>query len=170
VSLRRTITTALLAAGLVTVGATGPAQAGPPEKTIETQDFVREAHPLFSEACGFPVDVHVWGEFLVRTWTDDEGNPQREFRQFKFRSETYANGKSVSGLTMGPETAVFNADGSTTVHIRGIVNRTVPGAGTVKLAWGSGITIWPADGGEDIIVEPTGGPESLQPLCDYLAP
>lgn len=168
-SLRR-ITTAIAAAGLLASVGAGPALAAGPERAVEELDFVVEEHPYFSEVCGFPVRLHVWGEFLIRTWTDDSGNPVREFRHFKFRSTSSANGKSVKGLTMGPETAVFNPDGSATVHIRGIVTRIVPGSGTVKLAWGSGITVWPADGGDDVVIVPTGGPESLQPLCDYLAP
>lgn len=165
----RTLTTATLAAGLLAAGAV-PAAAAGPERTVEPVEFTIEAHPYYSEACGFPVTVHVWGQFKVLTWTDEDGDPVREMRHFSFRSETSANGKTVRGLSMGPETVVYNADGSATVHVRGIVNRTVPGAGTVRLAWGSGITVWPADGGPDIVVEPTGGPESLQPLCDYLAP
>jgi hypothetical protein len=166
----RSIATAVVTAGLVASGCATSASAAPPERAVEPLEFVIEEHPYFSEACGFPVRVHVWGEFRVLTWTDDAGNPVREMRLFKFRSTSSANGKSVKGRAMGPETAVFHPDGSATVHIRGIVTRVVPGAGTVRLAWGSGITVWPADGGDDIVIEPTGGPESLQPLCDYLAP
>lgn len=165
---RRSLAAALVTAA--TLAAAAPATAHAPDRVVEPLELTISAHPYFSEACGFPVDVHVWGEFMVITWTDDEGNPAREFRQFKFRSTTSANGKSVDGITMGPETAVFNDDGSTTVYIRGIVHRRVPGAGTVVLASGFGLNIWPADGGEDIVVVPTNGPESLQPLCDYLAP
>jgi hypothetical protein len=168
-SLRR-ITTAVVAAGLVASGSAGSAFATAPDRSTETLDFTLDNHPYYSAECGFPVSLHVWGEFLVRTWNDDAGNPVREIRHYNFRSTTSANGKSVNGRSVGPETAVFNPDGSVTVHLRGIVNRVVPGAGTVKLSWGSGIVIWPADGGDEIIVEPTGGPESLQPLCDYLAP
>ncbi|WP_225755436.1 hypothetical protein [Actinotalea sp. Marseille-Q4924] len=168
-SLRRT-TTALAAAGLLATVAALPAQASAPERTVETLEFTLAEHPYFSEVCGFPVSVHVWGEFLVRTWTDEEGAAVRELRHFKFRSESSANGKTVRGVTMGPETAVFHPDGSATVHIRGIVTRVVSGEGTVKLAWGSGLTLWPADGSEDVVLEPTGGPEDLQPFCDYLAP
>jgi hypothetical protein len=166
----RSIATAVVTAGLLTCVGAGPALAAGPERTVEELEFVIEEHPYYSEVCGFPVRLHVWGEFRVLTWTDDAGNPVREMRLFKFRSTSSANGKSVKGRAMGPETAVFHPDGSATVHIRGIVTRVVPGAGTVRLAWGSGITVWPADGGDDIVIEPTGGPESLQPLCDYLAP
>lgn len=166
----RSMTTGILAAGLVAAGAGAPAQAAPPERYVEPVDFVVTAHPMYTEACGFPVDLHVWGTFLVRTWHDDEGDPVRELRNFRFASETTANGKSVRGVSRGPEMAYFHEDGSTTVHIHGIVNRTVPGSGTVRLAWGHGITLWPADGSDDIVIEPTGGPEDLQPLCDYLAP
>ena len=92
----RSITTAIAAAGLLVSVSAGPALAAGPERTVEKLEFVVEEHPYFSEACGFPVRVHVWGEFLIRTWTDDSGNPIREFRHFKFRSTTSANGKSVA--------------------------------------------------------------------------
>jgi hypothetical protein len=166
----RTTTTGILTAALVTAGATVPAHAAAPERWVETIDFTIPEHGMYTEACGFPVSLHVSGDWLVRLWTDEAGHPVREFRNYRFDGVLSANGKTIEGRSRGPETAVFNADGSTTVHVRGIVNRQVPGGGTVKLSWGSGITVWPADEGMEVVVDPTGGPESLQPLCDYLAP
>ncbi len=166
----RSITTGILAAALVAAVGAVPAHAAPPETYVETVDFTIPVHFMYTEACGFPVSLHVSGDWLVRLWTDAQGNPVKEFRNYRFESVLSANGKTIEGRSRGPETTTYNADGSTTVHVSGIVNRQVPGGGTVKLSWGSGMTIRPADGGDDIVVDPTSGPESLKPLCDYLAP
>jgi hypothetical protein len=156
----------LTAAAVVTAAA--PAGADAPVRTVEPLDFTIVDHPYYSEVCGFPVTLHVWGDFLVRTWLDEEGDLVREFRNFRFRSTTEANGKVVEGIAVGPETLTANADGSTTVMLRGITNRRVPGEGTVRISVGFGLVIRPADGGEEVVLTPT-RTEDMGPMCDYLA-
>lgn len=144
------------------------ASAAGPEQTRESLDFTIEDHPYFSSECGFPVKVHVWGEFLVNTWYDQSGAPTREMLLFKFRSTSEANGVVINGITMGPEIATYGPDGSATVKILGTVNRRVPGSGTVRLQYGFGLLLRSADGETEVsIVE--NGVEDLAPLCAALA-
>jgi hypothetical protein len=168
--LKRTIASAAaaIALGGASLLVAPTASAAGPEQTIETQDFTIEAHSYFSSVCGFPVKLHVWGSFLVNTWYDEEGNPTREMRLFRFRSTSEANGVVINGITMGPEIATYNPDGSATIKILGTVNRRVPGEGTVRLQYGFGLLLRSADGETDVsIVE--NGSEDLAPLCAALA-
>jgi hypothetical protein len=114
------------------------------------------------------VKLHVWGSFVVNTWYDELGDPTRELLMFRFRSTSEANGVVINGITMGPEIATYNPDGSATVKILGTVNRRVPGSGTVRLQYGFGLKVVSAGGETEVsIVE--NGSEDLAPLCDALA-
>ena len=167
---KRTITSAAAAVALggATLLAAPAASAAGPEQTRESLDFTIDEHPYFSSVCGFPVKLHVWGSFLVNTWYDEAGDPTREIRLFTFRSTSEANGVVINGITMGPEIANFDSDGTATIKILGTVNRRVPGAGTVRLQYGFGLLLRSADGETEVsIVE--NGSEDLAPLCDALA-
>ena len=130
-SVRRTLATVIAASALAvaSVLAAAPAQAAAPRHYVETQDFTIAEHPYYSEVCGFPVELHVWGSASVVEWTDEEGRVTKEIRNFRFRSIT-ANGVSINGITMGPEIWTFAEDGTSTFQRVGAVNRRVPGAGT----------------------------------------
>ncbi len=168
--LKRTIAsvaTAVALGGAALLAAPAASAAGP-EHTVVTQDFTIDEHPHFSSVCGFPVKLHVWGSFVVNTWYDEAGDPTRHLLMFRFRSTSEANGVVVNGITMGPEIATYDRDGSATVKIVGTVNRRVPGAGTVRLQYGFGLKVVSADGETEVsIVE--NGSEDLAPLCNALA-
>lgn len=168
--LKRTIASAAAAAALggASLFVAPTATAAGVEQTRDSLDFTIEEHPYFSSVCGFPVKLHVWGDFVINTWYDESGNPTRDVRVYRFRSTSEANGVVISGITMGPDIATYDADGNATIKIVGTVNRRIPGAGTVRLQYGFGLLFVSADGETEVsIVE--NGAEDLAPLCEALA-
>jgi hypothetical protein len=163
---RRTLATVLGAAALAAASAltAAPAQAAGPEHYVVTEDFTIAEHPYFSTVCGFPVELHVWGSFSIVEWTDAEGDVTKEIRNFRFRSTSTANGISVNGITMGPEIWTFAEDGTSQGQILGVVNRRVPGQGTVTLF--AGYEVKYVDGDVEVIVGgPAGQREDVALLC-----
>jgi hypothetical protein len=158
-TIRQTPSRALSTAALVAV-----TQAAGPTHSVETIDFTNPAHPPTSEACGFPVSLHVFGTWNVVTWTDADGNVTKELRNYRFRGELTANGVTVQGISRGPETTTFHPDGSYTVEVHGIVNRRAPGLGTVTLA--SGLTVTHVDGENEVELFQSGpDDEDISELC-----
>jgi len=165
---RRTLATILGAAALAASSAltAAPAQADGPTHTVVTEDFVRPNHML--DVCGFPVELHVWGSFNLLEWTDGEGNVTKEIRNFRFRSTSTANGISINGITMGPEIWTFNEDGTSEGQVMGVVNRRVPGQGTVTLY--AGYELKYVDGDVEMVVGgPAGQREDLALLCSVFS-
>jgi hypothetical protein len=163
---RRKITTVLAASTLAAacVLAAAPAQAAAPEHYAVTQDFTIAEHPYFSEVCGFPVELHVWGSFNVVEWTDEDGHVTKEIRNFRFRSTSTANGVSINGIAMGPEIWTIAEDGTATVQISGVVNRRVPGAGTATLY--AGYELKYVDGDIEVLLAgPAGQREDAALIC-----
>ena len=157
---RRTLATVLGAAALAAASAltAAPAQADGPTHSVVTEDFVRPNHLL--DVCGFPVELHVSGSFNLLEWTDGEGNVTKEIRNFRFRSTSTANGVSINGISMGPEIWTFAEDGTSQGQIMGVVNRRVPGQGTVTLY--AGYELKYVDGDVEVIVDgPAGQREDL---------
>jgi len=168
---RRTLATVLGAAALAaaSVLTTAPAQAAGPEHYVVTQDFTIAEHPYFSDVCGFPVELHVWGSFSIVEWTDEEGDVTKEIRNFRFRSTSTANGVAVNGITMGPEIWTFAEDGTSTGQIMGVVNRRIPGAGTVTLF--AGYELKYVDGDVEVLLSgPAGQREDAALICSAFTP
>lgn len=155
-----TLTTAALASGAVLAAV--PAQASGATRTVEEVDFVNPNHLL--DACGFPVRLHVRGTFNVVSFTDADGNLTKEIRNYRFRGTLSAHGVSVEGLARGPEIWTYNADGTATVDVHGVVNRRVPGHGTVTLFAGYQVVVIDGET-ETVVVEPTGQAEDAAELC-----
>ena len=165
---RRTIATALSTAALAAASTfiAAPAQASVPTHTVEEVDFIAPLH--LSDACGFPVRLHVQGSYNVVSFTDEDGNATKEIRNYRFRGTLTANGVTIQGLSMGPEIWTYNEDGTATVAVHGVVNRRIPGQGTVTLFAGYSMTY--IDGEVEVqLFEPTGQAESVAPLCSVLA-
>ena len=163
---RRNIATALGAAALAaaSVLTAMPAQAAGPRHYVETQEFTIAEHPYFSEVCGFPVELHVWGSYNVVERTDEDGDLTKEIRNYRFRSTSTANGISINGITMGPEIWTIAEDGTSTGQIMGVVNRRVPGAGTVTLF--AGYELKYVDGDVEVLLSgPAGQREDAALLC-----
>ena len=162
---RRTIATVLGSAALAAASAltAAPAQAAGPTHSVEELEFTIAEHPLFTEVCGFPVELHVWGTWNVVAWTDAEGELTKEIRNFRFRSTSTANGISVAGITMGPEVWTYAEDGSSEGRILGVVNRRVPGQGTVTLFAGYEVVV--IDGDVETVLASAGQREDAALLC-----
>lgn len=163
---RRPITTVL--AGIALAAAAGlasaPARAAGPAHSTESLEFSIAEHPLFTEVCGFPVALHVWGSWNLVTWTGVDGKVIKEVRNFRFRSVSTANGVSVDGITMGPEIWTTNPDGTQEGQIMGVVNRRVPGQGTVTLFAGYELRYFDGDV-EVVLAGPVGQREDAAMLC-----
>ena len=154
------VSTACLAGGAALVAA--PAQAAGATRTVEEVDLVFPNHLL--GVCGFPVNLHVRGTFNVVSFTDAHGNLTKEIRNYRFRGTLTANGVTIEGQARGPEIWTYHPDGSATVQVHGVVNRRVPGQGTVTLFAGYQVIL--VDGeDETVLVEPTGQAESAAQLC-----
>ena len=162
---RRTIATVLGSAALAAASAltAAPAQAAGPTHSVEELEFTIAEHPLFTEVCGFPVELHVWGTWNVVAWTDADGELTKEIRNFRFRSTSTANGISVAGITMGPEVWTYAEDGSSEGRILGVVNRRVPGQGTVTLFAGYEVVV--IDGDVETVLASAGQREDAALLC-----
>ena len=156
-----TVTTAALAAGAV-LAAAAPAQASGGTRTVEELDFVNPNHLL--DVCGFAVSLHVRGTFNVVSFTDAEGNLTKEIRNYRFRGTLSANGVTVEGISRGPEIWTYAEDGSATMEVHGVVNRRVPGHGTVTLFAGYQVVVIDGET-ETVLVEVTGQAEDAAELC-----
>lgn len=167
----RTLTTvgAVAALGAATTLTMAPAQAAGPTHSVESIDFTLPTHGGMTEACGFPVSLHVFGSWNVVTFTDDQGNTAKEIRNFRFRGEISAHGVTIQGISRGPEITTFGADGSFTVAVHGVVNRRVPGEGTVTLFSGLTVTDVDADGEHEVQLFQSGpDDENASELCGAL--
>jgi hypothetical protein len=162
---RRTISTALAAAALATACAltAAPAFAAGPTHTVEEVDFTIPAHPHYSDICGFPVDLHVWGSFNVVTWTDADGTVRKEMRNYRFQSTSTANGVTVHGITRGPEHWTYAEDGSAQMRHVGVVNRRIPGSGTVTFFAGYEVVV--IDGESEVVLTSVGQREDVELMC-----
>lgn len=162
---RRTLAVTLTAAAVATASAltAAPAQAAGPTHSSESVDFTIAAHPYYSEVCGFPVELHVWGSWNVVTWTDAEGDLVKEIRTFRFRSTSTAKGITIDGATRGPEIWTVHEDGSSTVQRVGVTNRRVPGQGTVTMF--SGYELKLVDGDVEVILAESGQREDVALMC-----
>ncbi|NHA69486.1 hypothetical protein [Phycicoccus flavus] len=166
----RRLRTALAGAALAVatpLALAAPAQAAGPVHGVETLEFTAQQEWL-TETCGFPVTIHVWGSWNTVTWTGADGAVTREIRTFRFRSTTSANGISLAGLAMGPETITYAADGTAVVDERGVVLRRVPGAGTVTLF--AGYRVHLVDGDAEVVLDAHGQAEDVGLLCAALTP
>jgi hypothetical protein len=162
---RRILATVLGAAALAAASAltAAPAQAAGSTHTVEEVNFTIPAHPHYSEICGFPIDLHVWGSYNVVTWTDDEGNVTREMRNYRFRSTSTANGMTLYGSTRGPEHWTYAADGSSEMRHVGVVNRRIPGQGTVSIFAGYEVVV--IDGESEVVLTSVGQREDVALMC-----
>lgn len=162
--LANTLSAVVIAVGVVL--STAPAQAAGGTRSVEEVDFVNPNHLL--DVCGFPVSLHVRGTFNVVTFLDDNGDIAKEIRNYRFRGTLSANGVSIEGLARGPEIWTYDEDATATVQIHGVVNRRVPGQGTVTLHAGYQVVLIDGDT-ETVVVEPTGQAENAAELCSLFS-
>lgn len=121
----------LAAAIVVTLAVTGPALAGKPqmEKIPVDETFVDD---FLSEACGAEVSVHFYGHFIIRVFTDADGNPVREVNNYAFSNRFSSAHGSVFAKDVGADRITYLDDGSLIQVIIGSVQSlSVPGLGRV---------------------------------------
>ena len=165
--MRKSITALATAAASIGLLAAAPAQAGGPEQSFDEIEFTLSPHGGYSAACGFPVALHVEGSYNRVVWTDADGDVTQEHVTYRFFGELSAHGKTIQGRSMGPETWVYDEDGTYEARIRGVVGRSVPGAGSVQQF--AGLTILTGNGvDDDVDVKLSGLREDVQGICDYL--
>lgn len=171
--MRRTVRI-MAAAMLATLAMTSPTMAGKPEmeKIPVDETFVDD---FLSDTCGAEVSVHFYGHFIIRVFTDADGNPVREVNNYAFSNRfTSANG-SVFAKDVGADRITYLDDGSLIQVIIGNVQSfSIPGFGRVYQDVGQK-TIHITFDGEgnpsfEVLDDSKGqhDPDQLAPLCSVL--
>ena len=128
--MRRTVRI-LAAAMLATLAMTSPALAGQPqmEKIPVDETFVDD---FLSDVCGAEVSVHFYGHFIIRVFTDADGNPVREVNNYAFSNRFTSVHGSVFAKDVGADRITYLDDGSLIQVIIGNVQSfSIPGVGRV---------------------------------------
>jgi hypothetical protein len=167
--------TMVTACGLATVAVcaglgAAPAAAAKPDVFVLQLDETGWSRT--SEDCGFDILVHVQGTIRFVDFVDGDGDLVRSLVTYPSLTYTFSNaetGTSVSSRSPDPEHYTWNADGSFTVQVTGLVMHfAIPGQGTVGQAGRFVVTIDP-EGGETGS-EPVGLDEDYHAaLCQILA-
>ena len=124
--------------------------------------------------CAFPIEVHAVGDVRHSHFFDKQGNEIRDLTVFpKFRVTFSANGKSISTVSIAPEHATINPDGSAVIAVTGLQGHLIVGGGP-PLAADVGRLVFffsgPTDEEPDILFQ--AGKFNFGPfpqLCDVLA-
>jgi hypothetical protein len=123
--------------------------------------------------CPFDIVQHVEGRLKVRIFFDDEGNRVRSIQTFPEYGGYFINpenGRSVPFSAHGPIQRVFNADGSVSDTIPGVVKVNVPGQGVVFINAGRYVFTYFFSDPNNGTIEITGGQfdDTISDLCPYL--
>jgi hypothetical protein len=167
---RSVATTTLLALPLALAPAAS-AVAAPPDRysfAVDDTDLSRT-----SEECGFDILVHAEGTIRVLDFLDEDGNPVRTLVTYPGLTYTFSNletGESVTSRSPDPEHVTWNADGSGSARVTGLVlHWRLPGEGSVGQA-GMFTVSWDSEGNGDES-EPVGLHEDYHAaLCEILSP
>jgi hypothetical protein len=131
--------------------------------------------PIFEQACGFPVEIHVEGELRIITRTDAAGNVVSvitTYPQFKITHTNVETGEAIITPSPAMDKTTYNADGSFTVAINGLLGHlVVPGEGQTAADVGRIVLYFsgPDDEQPDIMFQAgqsNNGP--LPQLCELL--
>jgi hypothetical protein len=167
----RPIATSVLLALPVALGPAASALAAPPDRfSFEVDDT---GLSRTSEDCGFDIMLHVEGTIRVLDFLDQDGSQTRTLVTYPRLTYTFSNaetGESVTSRSPDPEHLTWNADGSGTLRVTGLVlHWLVPGGGMTGQA-GAFTVSWDAEG-DEIETEPVGLHEDYHAaLCEILAP
>jgi hypothetical protein len=126
---------------LLTLVIAPPAFAAPPQVTILNIDVTINPDPVFSPACGFPVETQFVGKVKLALHVDNAGKPVFEIDTspgFRTTFTNPANGKSFSTPNVTMNITTFTQDSTTgTITLHGLNYRiVVPGQGVVFLQTG----------------------------------
>jgi hypothetical protein len=148
------------------------AAAAPPERTVITVDDTDFAVKS-SGICGFDILLHTKGTIRITDYVDRDGTPTRSLVTYPGLTYTFINastGESVTSVSPDPEHYSWNADGSFTMVVTGLIMHwVVPGEGVLGADAGRLVVTVAADG--TVTEEETGHHEPRFPaLCHILAP
>ncbi|HYP19653.1 MAG TPA: hypothetical protein VEY08_06220 [Chloroflexia bacterium] len=123
--------------------------------------------------CAFDVVQHTEGNLKVRVFRDDEGNRVRSIQSFPEYGGYYLNtenGKSVPYEAHGPVLRTFNADGTVSDTMPGVVKANLPGQGVVFINAGSLTFTYFLSDPNNGTIEITGGQfdDTTADICPYL--
>jgi hypothetical protein len=107
----------LLSTVLICLALAPAASAAKPSREINRQDDV-----VITDQCDFPVLGHIEGIEIIKTWTDDAGNPVKQIVTFPGNKLTFTNldsGTSVTVAGTGSSQLRAEPDGSISARSMG---------------------------------------------------
>lgn len=148
-----------------------PAVAATPQVNVFQIDdtFVSRT----SEACGFEILLHLQGTFRAIDYVDRNGDVVRSLMTYPNVTYTFINsatGVSVTSHSPDPEHYTWNADGSLTLRVTGLVMH-LGARGEAKVGTAGQILVTISPDGEATESAPVGLHEDYHAaLCQILAP
>ena len=157
---------------LLAVSSGAASASGKP--TIFNREFSLDTPlPAGPGNCTFDVVQHIDGKLKVRVFRDDEGNRVRSIQSFPEYGGYYLNtedGKSVPYEAHGPVLRTFNADGTVSDTIPGVIKVNIPGKGVVFINAGSYTFTYFLSDPNNGRIEITGGQfdDTTADICPYI--
>lgn len=167
---RHTAISTLLALPLVLAPAASAAAAQPDRWSVSVDDtFVSRT----GEDCGFEILLHLEGTIRGIDFVDGDGTNVRSLTTYPNLTYTFINaltGESVTSHSPDPEHWTWNADGSATLRVTGLVlHWLVPGDGVTGQA-GSFTVVFDVDGTDTKLGQVGLDEDYHAALCDILSP
>ena len=168
--MRTAATTALLTLPLVLAPAASALAAQPDRWSFAVDDTFPSRT---SEDCGFDILLHLEGTIRGVDFYAGDGTLQRSLTTYPHLTYTFINavtGESVTSRSPDPEHWTWNADGSATLKVTGLVlHWVVDGQGMTGQA-GTFTVVFGADGDETKISQVGLNEDYHAALCEILAP
>jgi len=166
------ITVAMVALAITASGAAFPALASQPDRVRLPVDDTFPSRT--SEECGFEILLHLEGSMVFTDHVNRDGDIVRSLVTYPRLFYTFINaqtGESVTSRSPDPEHYTWNADGSVTLAVTGLVLHLLgPGQTGQSVQAGRFIVTIDADGNVSE-AEPAGRSEDYHAaLCEILAP
>jgi hypothetical protein len=167
---RRVVVAAALCAAALPVTATAAAATPPVPTVIVVDDTGYAANS--SGRCGFDILLHTEGTIRITDFYDRDGEPVRTLVTYPGLTYTFINAatlESVTSVSPDPEHYTWNADGSFTMVVTGLIMHwVVPGQGVLGADAGRLVVTVAADG--TVTEEEIGHHDPRFPaLCQILA-
>lgn len=123
---------AILLAVLASLVLAAPVAAGKPDMQRIPVNDLGIVDEFLSAECGFAVHLDFTGHFIIRAFTDENGDVVRELNNYAFKARIYSDWGSFRVVDVGVDRVTYHADGSITQSIIGNVQSVqLPGQGRV---------------------------------------
>jgi hypothetical protein len=160
-----------LVSGAALMSAAPAAVAAPPVRTVLQVDDIGPATKS-SERCGFDILLRTQGTIRFTDFYDRSGVMTRSLVTYPSLTYTFSNaatGEAVTSNSPDPEHYTWNAEGSFTMVVTGLIMHwVVPGQGVLGADAGRLVVTVAADG--TVVEEENGHHEPRFPaLCEILA-